>query len=107
MLVKKYLSILLMSVFLSPVIIQATHFLYIHHHHNESFEKTIFTQDFEKCLICSYEIVEFINSDDFIEITAPVFQSFFYCDLKADFKIVSSIKHFSLRAPPLNEFLFV
>jgi len=102
---KKYLSLLLLFVFLSPVVIQAAHILFVHHHHAVNRQKADRIQNFDKCSICSYEFVEFINNAKSAKYAHSVFCIFIYSDNKHDECIDTSVNLFSLRAPPLKLFL--
>jgi len=70
---KKFLSAFLIFVFLLPIIIKATHHLYIHHehfHHTTNTEKQ-FHKLYFKCPICDFKFIEYVKGKNLLRIQKP------------------------------------
>ncbi len=99
---KKYLSLIMMVAFFSPILIKAFHYLYVHHDHQihlESHQKQI-TQLHKTCPICSFVFVEFINDNKVYKIVVPDFFSDLYTFIYKRIYIPYNLCSFHLRAPP-------
>ena len=101
---RKYFSIFLIIIFFSPLLIKATHFLYVHHeHHHISFsDKPEVNEKHKKCPICAFEFVEFIDNENPQNIGKTEFLSDYYTFHSQSAHIVFSSYSFNLRAPPVN-----
>ena len=106
---RKLLIIFLTIVFFSPLLIKATHFLFVHHeHHHISFsDKPEINEKHKKCPICAYEFVEFIDNENPQNTGKPEFFSDYYTFHSQRECIILPFYSFNLRAPPVNlEHLF-
>jgi len=101
---RKLLSIFLIILFISPLLIKWTHFLYVHHeHHHISFsDKSEFKEKHEKCPICAFEFVEFINNKKLQNTGNPESFSVYHSAFIQNACITKSNYSFYLRAPPVN-----
>ena len=93
-----------MIVFFSPLLIKATHFLYLHHEQHHAFysKKSEVSKKHNKCPICTFEFVEFIDDENPQDIGKPEFFSDFYAFYSHGAYIILSFYSFYLRAPPVN-----
>lgn len=101
---RKNLSILLVIVFITPLFIKTTHFIFVHHkhHHIYNTDKPIVYKKHKQCPICAFEFVEFIDNykaqkldnTDSIIIYFTLYIRTLYVK-KSDYS-------FHLRAPPIN-----
>ena len=81
------------------------HFLYVHHEHHHYFtqsDKTDINEKHDKCPICTYEFVEFIDDENFQNIGNPEFFLDYYAFYKYNAYIILFFYSFHLRAPPAN-----
>ena len=101
---RKHLSIFLITVFFSPILIKATHFLYVHHenHHISFSDKPEINEKHEKCQICSFDFVEFIDYENPQNTGKPEFFLDYYTSYSQSAHIFFSSYSFNLRAPPVN-----
>ncbi|MCD4793232.1 MAG: hypothetical protein K8R54_08380 [Bacteroidales bacterium] len=101
---RKPLSIFMMIVFFSPLLVKATHFLYVHHeHHHISFsDKPEINGKHKKCPICAYEFVEFIDNENPQNTGKPEFFSDYYTFQRQSACIILSFHSFNPRGPPVN-----
>ncbi len=100
---RKHLSIFLMIVFFSPLLIKATHFLYVRHeHHHISFsDKPEINKKHHKCPICAFEFVEFIENENPQNTGKPESFSDYYTFHRQSVCIIQSFYSFNPRGPPV------
>jgi hypothetical protein len=93
-----------MIVFINPLLIKATHFLYVHHehHHISKSDKPEVHEKHEKCPICAFEFVEFIANKKLQNTGKPEFFSVYYAAYTQSACITKPYYSFHLRAPPVN-----
>ena len=92
-----------MIVFFSPILIKATHFLYIHHeHHITHSNKPEVSKEHHKCQVCTYKFVEFIDDENPQNIGKPEFFSDYFAFHSQSACIIPTLFSFYLRAPPVN-----
>lgn len=98
---KSNFSLFLIFIFISPILIKATHRFFIHHEHSSISGKLEITKIHKHCPICAFEFVEFIESDN--QSLPDIHKSL--CEYYPEFikgEIdLQSIYSFSLRAPPV------
>lgn len=97
----------LVFVFISPMLIKTTHFLYVHHEHFSipRSNTLVYSEYHSKCPICAYETVDEIEIHMSFILGKPEFT--FSLFLIYDFVIayIHPLYTFNLRAPPVVIFL--
>ncbi len=93
-----------MIVFFIPLLIKATHFLYIHHehHHISHSNKIEVSKKYHKCPICAFEFAVIIDNEKPQKTGKPEFFSDYYAFYSQSACIIRSFYSFNLRAPPVN-----
>ncbi|MEA3495451.1 MAG: hypothetical protein U9R42_05380 [Bacteroidota bacterium] len=101
---RKYFSIFLIIVFFSPLLIKATHFLFVHHerHHISFSDKPKVNEKHKNCPICAFEFVEFIDNENPQYTVKPEFFLDYDTSYSQSEHIVFPSYSFNLRAPPVN-----
>lgn len=97
-------ALLLAFVLFVPILITATHFLFIHHehYHSSNSNKLELNEYHAECPICAYETVNLIDNQFKFSIGKPELQ---LCLLTIRNQVVFYIQplySFNLRAPPAN-----
>ena len=92
-----------MVIFISPILIKSTHFLYIHHDNfSISFsKKPVVSTKHKKCLICAFKFVEFISNALPQNYDKPKFFLVYYIISIQSVCIAELSYTFNLRAPPV------
>jgi len=100
---KKLLSIFLTIVFFSPLLIKATHFLFVHHEHYQiSFsDKPEINEKHKKCPVCAFEFVEFVDDESQLNNGKPYFPPDYFAVYSQSVLITIPFYSFHLRAPPV------
>lgn len=93
-----------MLVFMMPIIIKTTHFLYVHHehHHSHSTHKPAICKTHEKCSICTFDYIEFINNIPPKYASKSEIILDYYIEYPHHTKKVVVQYSFQLRAPPIG-----
>jgi len=102
---RKFLSLSLIVVFISPLLIIAAHFLYVHHepHHISKSDKPQVYEKHNECPICAFKFVEFIAHKKPQKTSKPELILVYYSTYLQNTYITESYYSFNLRAPPVNK----
>jgi hypothetical protein len=101
---KKHLSVILAIIFMVPILIKGTHFLYMHrgHHYVSVSDQPEIHKIHYKCPICSFVFVEFIDDKEAIFTDKPIVcLVYFIADIQNRHNTRLPYS-FNLRAPPVN-----
>lgn len=101
---KKYLSLLLIIIFIGPIAIKATHRLFIHHEHStiSISDKQEINTSHNHCPICAFEFVEFIDSDNQPLLKNNEYLYAYYSVYIQKEIALNTFYSISLRAPPVK-----
>ncbi|HPD95085.1 MAG TPA: hypothetical protein PLA24_04250 [Tenuifilaceae bacterium] len=101
---KKLLSLYLVVVFTAPLLIKATHFLYVHHEHYHSTypSKTELAKQYQKCPICAFEFVVFFTNTNSQNKVVPEYFSDYTPLYIQSTPVLDNPYSFNLRAPPVT-----
>lgn len=101
---RKFLSIALIIVFINPLLIKATHFLYVHHEpcHISKSDKPQIYEKHKKCPICAFKFVQFTANKKPQTISKPQFFLVYKATCSSNIYLTKSSYSFNLRAPPVN-----
>ncbi len=99
---KKYLSIFLIFLFISPSVIRGLHHLFVHHEHQHILlsSKNEIKEKHNSCPICTFNFIEFFTKDDFKKISKEESLSTYYLRATSNISIANLLYSFHLRAPP-------
>lgn len=91
-------------VFFSPLLIKATHFLYVHHEHYNisNSDKPEVYEKHKKCPICAFEFIEFIDNEKLQKTAKPESFSVYFAACTQSACLTKPNHSFYLRAPPVN-----
>jgi len=101
---KKFITLSLLVVFISPLLIKATHFLYVHHeprYISKSDQPEVYKKH-KTCSICAFKFVQFTANKKPQTTYKPLFFLVYKATYSPNIYLTKSSYSFNLRAPPVN-----
>ena len=102
--IRKACAFFLLFLFMLPILVKATHHLYIPHEHDchtEHTRENRINEEYEKCPVCEYQIAEITEEKYTIEFLKKGFTTS-TCIYKQEIVLVSSHYSFPSRASPIH-----